>query len=70
MADRGEVSRGIAAGASIREIVSGRPGSTVSREIARHGGRVVHRAQTPKAAAVMNLRRPEPTKLASAATGA
>jgi Helix-turn-helix domain len=39
--EREDISRGIASGLSIREIAKGlqRPVSTVSREVARHGGR-------------------------------
>ena len=39
--EREEISRGIASGSSIREIAKllDRAGSTVSREVARHGGR-------------------------------
>src|ERR1700747_517514 len=41
LAEREDISRGIASGLSIREIANGlqRPVSTVSREGARHGGR-------------------------------
>ena len=41
LAEREEISRGIASGSSIREIARGleRAASTVSREVARHGGR-------------------------------
>jgi Helix-turn-helix domain len=41
LAEREDISRGIASGSSIREIAKGllRPVSTVSREVARHGGR-------------------------------
>jgi Helix-turn-helix domain len=41
LAEREDISRGIASGLSIREIASGlqRNVSTVSREVARHGGR-------------------------------
>src|ERR1700692_720901 len=40
LAEREDISRGIASGSSIREIAKGlqRPVSTVSREGARHGG--------------------------------
>src|ERR1700738_2638235 len=40
LAEREEISRGIASGSSIREIARGlqRAASTVSREVARHGG--------------------------------
>ena len=46
LAEREEISRGIASGSSIREIARGleRAASTVSREVARHGGRPVYRA--------------------------
>src|SRR6202790_673457 len=45
-AERENISRGIAAGSSIRERARGwqRPVSTVSREVARHGGRPLYRA--------------------------
>ena len=41
-----DISRGIASGLSIREIAKGlqQPVSTVSREVARHGGRPLYRA--------------------------
>ena len=41
LAEREDISRGIASGSSIREIAKGlqRATSTVSREVARHGGR-------------------------------
>lgn len=46
LAEREEISRGIASGSSIREIASGlkRAASTVSRKVARHGGRRLYRA--------------------------
>jgi len=46
LAEREEISRGIASCSSIREIARGlqRAASTVSREVARHGGRPVYRA--------------------------
>src|ERR1700675_193892 len=45
-AEREEISRGIASSGSIREIAKGlkRAVSTVSREVARHGGRPLYRA--------------------------
>ena len=45
-AEREDISRGIASGWSIREIAGGlhRAASTVSREVARHGGRPAYRA--------------------------
>ena len=41
LTEREDISRGIASGSSIREIAKGlqRAVSTVSREVARHGGR-------------------------------
>src|ERR1700688_773250 len=46
LAEREEISRGIASGGSIREIDRGlqRAVSTVSREVTRHGGRPLYRA--------------------------
>ena len=46
LAEREDVSRGIASGSSLREIARGlhRAASTVSREVIRHGGRPVYRA--------------------------
>ena len=46
LAEREDISRGIASGSSIREIAKGlqRTASTVSREVARHGGRSLYRA--------------------------
>jgi Helix-turn-helix domain len=46
LAEREDISRGIASGSSIREIANGlqRAVSTVSREVARHGGRPLYRA--------------------------
>src|ERR1700691_3502721 len=46
LAEREDISRGIASGSSLREIAEGlgRAVSTVSREVARHGGRPLYRA--------------------------
>ena len=46
LAEREDISRGIASGSSIREIARRfeRAASTVSREIVRHGGRAAYRA--------------------------
>ena len=46
LAEREDISRGIASGSSIRGIAKGlqRAVSTVSREVARHGGRPLYRA--------------------------
>ena len=45
--EREDISRGIASGSSLRDIAKGleRAASTVSREVARHGGRPEYRAQ-------------------------
>ncbi len=46
LAEREDISRGIASGSSIREIARGlqRAASTVSREVTHHGGRPLYRA--------------------------
>src|SRR5271170_2557457 len=46
LAEREAISRGVASGSSVREIARGlqRAASTVSREVARHGGRMAYRA--------------------------
>ena len=46
LAEREDISRGIASDSSIRTIASGlvRAASTVSREVTRHGGRAAYRA--------------------------
>lgn len=64
---REEVTRGIAAGLSSRAIAAsiGRAPSTVSREIARNGGRDAYRATSADAAAWQRASRPKPTRLAS-----
>ena len=66
MAEREEMSRGIAAGESSRQIAArlGRAPSTVSRELARNGGRARYRAQAADAAAFRRAQRPKPAKLA------
>ena len=65
--EREEISRGIAAGLSARAIAGriNRPSSTVSREIARNGGRDAYRAVVADAAAFQRARRPKPSKLAA-----
>jgi IS30 family transposase len=67
LAEREEISRGIAAGWSARRIALriDRPSSTVSREIARNGGRDAYRALVADAAAFERARRPKPSKLAT-----
>ena len=66
LAEREEISRGIAAGESIRRIAGrlGRAPSTVSREIVRHGGRSRYRASDADGQAWANARRPQACKLA------
>jgi IS30 family transposase len=66
MAEREEISRGVAAGQSCRQIAArlGRVPSTVSRELTRNGGRHRYRAQTADAAAFRRAQRPKPAKLA------
>jgi IS30 family transposase len=64
--EREEISRGIAAGRSIRRIASslGRSPSTVSREVARHGGRSGYRATEADARAWERALRPKLCRLA------
>jgi IS30 family transposase len=65
MAEREEISRGVAAGEPGRHIAArlGRAPSTVSRELARNGGRGRYRAQVADAAAFRRAQRPKPAKL-------
>jgi IS30 family transposase len=65
LAEPEEISRGLAAGNSCRVIAQrlGRAPSTVSREVARNGGRRRYRAQAADAAADRRARRPKPAKL-------
>jgi len=67
LAEREEISRGIAAGLSARTIAGriDRPSSTVSREIVRNGGRDAYRALVADAAAFERARRPKLSKLAT-----
>jgi IS30 family transposase len=64
--EREEISRGVAAGHSCRAIASRlrRAPSTVSRELARNGGRHRYRAQRADVAADRRGARPKPSKLA------
>jgi len=61
LTEREEISRGIASGASIREIARclSRAVSTVSREVTRHGGRSVYRASEADLEAWESARRPK-----------
>ena len=63
--EREEISRGVAAGLSARAIALGlnRSASTISREIARNGGRTTYRAQVADLAAWQRARRPKSTRL-------
>ncbi len=65
--EREEISRGIAAGKSIRIIAAAveRAPSTVSREIARNGGRQRYRANVADQAAWTRASRPKCCRLAS-----
>jgi IS30 family transposase len=67
MAEREEISRGVAAGQSGRQLAArlGRAPSTVSRELTRNGGRHRYRAQAADTAAFGRAQRPKATKLAS-----
>jgi IS30 family transposase len=65
MAEREEISRGVAAGESCRKVAArlGRAPSTVSRELARNGGRHRYRAQAADAASFRCAQRPKAAKL-------
>jgi IS30 family transposase len=65
-ADREELSRGLVAGNSLRQIAGrvGRAASTLSREVERNGGRTAYRACHAERSAVRRARRPKPAKLA------
>jgi IS30 family transposase len=66
LAEREEISRGLAAGMSLRAIaaVLGRAPSTVSREVAGNGGRAGYRALAADGTAWVRACRPKQTKLA------
>lgn len=66
LAEREEISRGIAAGRSVRAIAAGlgRAASTVSRELQRNGGRQGYRAGQADERAWRRARRPKACKLA------
>jgi Helix-turn-helix domain len=65
MAECEAISRGVAAGEPCRQIAArlGRDPSTVSRELARNGGRGRYRAQAADAATFGRAQRPKPGKL-------
>jgi IS30 family transposase len=64
--EREEISRGVAAGESARRVAArlGRSPSTVTRELARHGGRRSYRAGEADQRAWESARRPQLCKLA------
>ena len=66
LAEREDISRGIASGSSIRAIAKGlqRAASTVSREVARHGGRPLYRANEADHQAWESALRPKACLLA------
>jgi IS30 family transposase len=66
LAEREEISRGLATGHSLRSIAAqlGRAPSTISREIRRNGGRCCYRANQAEQAAWNRAQRPKPCKLA------
>jgi len=66
LAEREEISRGMASGLSLRAIAArlGRASSTLSREIRRNGGRRSDRASRADQAAWDRARRPKICKLA------
>ena len=67
LADREEISRGLAEGRSVRAIAAGigRSPSTVCREVARNGGRYRYRAAPAEDRAWAQGRRPKVAKLAA-----
>ena len=67
IADREEISRGLAAGDSLRAIAAriGRAPSTVCREVAANGGAARYRAVRAHHGAHARARRPKPPKLAA-----
>ncbi|MCC6380849.1 MAG: IS30 family transposase, partial [Burkholderiales bacterium] len=66
--EREEISRGLAAGCSLREVARrlGRNASTISRELERNGGPAAYRAAAADARAWECARRPQRCKLARA----
>ena len=67
LAEREDISRGIASGCSLRVIAQRlrRTCSTVSREVARHGGRAQYRANEADQQAWESVLRPKPFRLAT-----
>src|SRR5579862_6027721 len=66
LAEREDISRGIASGCSMRVIAQrlSRASSTISREVARHGGRAQYRANEADSQAWESALRPKPCLLA------
>jgi IS30 family transposase len=66
LAEREEISRGVARGEPATQIAGrlGRPTSTVTRELARNGGRSSYRAARAEDRAWERTRRPKPCRLA------
>jgi len=66
LAEREDISRGIASGCSMRVIAQrlNRSSSTVSREVARHGGRPLYRASEADLQAWQSALRPKVCRLA------
>jgi len=67
LAEREDISRGIASGCSMRVIAQrlSRASSTISREVARHGGRAQYRASEADQQAWESALRPKPCRLAT-----
>jgi len=65
--EREEISRGLAQGHGVRALARQlrRPPSTISREIRRHGGRTIYRADAAERRAWQRARRPKPCRLAT-----
>jgi IS30 family transposase len=70
LAEREQVSRGLVAGHSFRQIgvALGRAASTISREVDRNGGRSSYRAVSADSRAWDMARRPKPCRMAMSAT--
>lgn len=66
LAEREDISRGLVIGRSFRRIATdlGRPTSTISREVNRHGGRDAYRATQADQQAWAQAERPKPYRLA------
>ena len=67
LAEREDISRGIASGCSMRVIAQrlSRASSTISREVARHGGRAQYRASEADQQAWESALHPKPCRLAT-----